>query len=218
MDDNKIWEFYNGLILSQDIDRIRKLLVRYDLFKMSLNIPGDIVECGVFKGVGLMYWLKLLRIFAHGSQKKVIGFDTFSSFSKDLLPYEKHSAELYMKDSSFKGIDPKEILSLAETADFGDLVELIAGEIQEKCKEYVANNPGFRISLLHCDLDTYKGTKAALENFYPVVSRGGVIIFDDYAFRGWGESDAVDEYFKNKEVKILSLPYSTKPTAYIIKP
>ena len=28
-----LWEFYNGLLLSPDVERIRKLLVRYDIFK-----------------------------------------------------------------------------------------------------------------------------------------------------------------------------------------
>ena len=48
--------------------------------KKSLKVPGDIVECGVFKGVGLMYWLKLLKIFVYGEDKRVIGFDTFQNF------------------------------------------------------------------------------------------------------------------------------------------
>ena len=61
-EEDYIWECYNSLLLSHDISRIRKLLARYELFKKSLNVPGDIIECGVFKGVGLMYWLKLIEI------------------------------------------------------------------------------------------------------------------------------------------------------------
>ena len=45
MDEKEIWDCYNGLLLSPDIDRIRKILVRYNLFKKSLDIPGDIIEC-----------------------------------------------------------------------------------------------------------------------------------------------------------------------------
>ena len=81
---NQIWNNYNNLIISEDIGRIRKLLIRYDLFKKTSNIPGDIVECGVFKGVGLFLWLKFLKIYLPNSNKKVIGFDMFSHFPKNI--------------------------------------------------------------------------------------------------------------------------------------
>ena len=112
--EENIWKWYNSMLLSQDIDRIRKLLVRYELFKKSLNVPGDIIECGVFKGVGLMYWLKLLKIYAPGEKKKVIGFDTFSKFSSQLKNFEKNSAKKYIKEANFKGIDYKKLLSLTK--------------------------------------------------------------------------------------------------------
>ena len=52
------------------------------LWSSTINVPGDIVECGVFKGTGQIYWLKLLRIYDEYSMKKVVGFDTFQSFPK----------------------------------------------------------------------------------------------------------------------------------------
>ena len=41
INEDYIWECYNSLLLSHDIERVRKLLVRYELFKLSLDIPGD---------------------------------------------------------------------------------------------------------------------------------------------------------------------------------
>ena len=69
--ENLIWDWYNNLLLSNDVNRIRKLIVRYELFKKSLSVPGDIVECGVFKGVGLIYWLKLLRFLLMAKTKEL---------------------------------------------------------------------------------------------------------------------------------------------------
>ena len=217
-DEDYIWECYNSLLMSHDVERVRKLLVRYNLFKMSLDVPGDIVECGVFKGAGLMYWLKLIAIFSPGSRKRVIGFDTFGRFASSLLPYEEASAEAYVAEARFEGVDPASILKRAADAGLHDRVEIVQGDMQETAREYVERNPGFRISLLHLDLDTYAGTRAALEGFYPVVSRSGVIILDEYACRGWGESDAVDEFFADKrDLKIKAVPLGAQPTAYIIK-
>ena len=214
--EENIWKWYNSMLLSQDIDRIRKLLVRYELFKKSLNVPGDIIECGVFKGVGLMYWLKLLKIYAPGEKKRVIGFDTFSKFSSQLKNFEKNSAKKYIKEANFKGIDHKKLLSLTKKNGFDNCV-LVKGEIKNTVKNFLEKNKGLRISLINIDFDTYSGTKAVLENLYNRVSRGGIIILDEYGKSGWGESDAVDEFFKKKKIKIQSVRYSSQPTAFIVK-
>ena len=71
--------------------------------------------------------------------------------------------------------------------------------------------------IINIDFDTYSGTKAVLENLYNRVSRGGIIILDEYGKSGWGESDAVDEFFKKKKIKIQSVRYSSQPTAFIVK-
>jgi len=212
-----LWECYNGLLLSSDVDRIRKLLVRHDIFKMSMQVPGDILECGVFKGVGVMYWLKLLAICQPAAMKRVIGFDTFGAFADDLLPYEKVTAKSFTDEAAFEGVDPKDILKTAAKAGFEGKLELIAGDIKKTAKKYVKDNPGFRISLLHLDLDTFNGTTAALENFYDLVTPGGIILLDEYGMRGWGESDAVDKFFKGRSVEIRVVEHSFKPSAYIVK-
>ena len=84
-------------------------------------------------------------------------------------------------------------------------------------KNYSKKNRGFRISLLHIDLDTYSGTKSALENFFPLVSKGGIVIFDEYGERGWGESEAIDNYFRDSKYEIQKTKNSYYPTAYLIK-
>ena len=95
--------------------------------------------------------------------------------------------------------------------------ELIAGDIRETAARYVATSPGMRISLLHLDLDLADATRAALEAFWPRVSRGGIVVFDEYAVRGWTESDAVDDFFRNIPVQIATLPWARTPTAFIVK-
>jgi hypothetical protein len=217
-DDDYVWECYNNLLLSHDVERVRKLMVRYDLFRMSLDVPGDIIECGVFKGTGMMFWLKLTAIFAAGSRKQVVGFDTFGEFASDLLPYEQVTADAYVQEAISEPNDPVVIMKRAADAGLADMAEIVEGQLESTAGQYVKDNPGFRVSLLHLDLDTYSGTKAALEAFYPVVSKSGVIILDEYACRGWGESDAVDEYFSDKDVQIKTVPFGAQPTAYVVKP
>tara|TARA_E500000178_G_scaffold248008_1_gene244577 strand:- start:145 stop:801 length:657 start_codon:yes stop_codon:yes gene_type:complete len=215
--ESNIWDSYNDLLLSEDISRIRKILSRYELFKKTLNIPGDIVECGVFKGVSFMFWLKCLKIFSPNSQKKVVGFDMFSGFPKNLKKVEKVSAKKYVKSSEFKGLDPIELSKKARKIADDKKFELVKGDVSKTSKNYIKKNYGFKISLLHLDLDTYNGTKSALINFFPKLSKGGIVILDEYGSRGWGETEAVDEFLKEKKYKVNLLDNTESPTGYIIK-
>lgn len=217
MNQTEIFKAYNNLVESSDLERLKKIIARYELFKKTLKIPGDILECGVFKGTGHIFWLKLLKIYDHNSIKKVIGFDTFAGFPNTILNFEKKEANKYIKEANYKNDSLASINNKIKKAGLIDNSELVKGDIVKTSKKYVQSHRGFRISLLNLDLDTYEGTKHALENFFPCVSRGGVLIFDEYGARGWGESEAVDEYFSKTKYKIQKTSNVRKPTAYLIK-
>ena len=53
VNNQKLRDSYHELLFGPDIGRIKKLLIRYDLYRMSKDVSGDIFECGVFKGAGL---------------------------------------------------------------------------------------------------------------------------------------------------------------------
>ena len=57
------WSHENLFYLTSDKSRIKKLIDHYEIYKKISKINGDIIECGVFKGAGLMFWLKLLSIY-----------------------------------------------------------------------------------------------------------------------------------------------------------
>lgn len=212
-----LWESYNHLMLAPELGRVRKMLARYEMFRRTLDVPGDIFEMGVFKGVGLMFWLKLLTIFESNSSKKVVGFDTFAGFKQSsLLKYEKKSAAIYSKQAKFQKFDTKAFEENVHRLGSSHGCELIDGDVTRSVATYLRKKPGLRISLLHLDLDTYRGTKATLEACWPHLSRGAVVLFDEYATPGWGESDAADEFLKKRKIKLLKVPHAESPTAYFI--
>ncbi|MBZ0319435.1 MAG: class I SAM-dependent methyltransferase [Anaerolineae bacterium] len=216
-DDAAIWDAYNMLLLGSDVDRLRKLFTRYELFRMSLDVPGDIVECGVLKGSSLMLFLKLLHIHAHGSSKRVIGLDMFTSFPSKST-HEQTQVDAFVAESGFKGITPESLYKKIDDANLDRTrCDLIVGDITETAFAYVAKNPGLRISLLHLDLDLEAPTFTALEAFWPRVVRGGIVILDEYAVSRWTESNGVDRFFSDKDVKLQTLPWSRTPTAYVVK-
>lgn len=221
-DDRRIWDSYNFLMECPDTDRIRKLLVRQEYFRMSLDIPGDIVEMGVFKGTGLFQFLKFKQIFCPGSHKKIVGFDTFYS-APSLSGQDEEQMKKLFQGASFTGVDPNYLYGSASkilsTDNVRDYVELVPGDVVSTLPVYCEKNPGFRISLLHLDLDVEEPTNAALEWLWPKVSRGGIIIFDEYGISRWSESNAVDAFFKDKPGCVLkTLSWAKTPTAYLVKP
>ena len=61
---------------------VQSLITRYELYKLILNVPGDIIECGVYKGNSLAFLAHLSVILEPFSiNRRLIGFDTFEGFS-----------------------------------------------------------------------------------------------------------------------------------------
>src|ERR1700722_9865742 len=57
------------------------MLSRVELFKMVMDIPGAIIECGVYKGNSLMLYLQLsLLLEPYAINRSLYGFDTFEGF------------------------------------------------------------------------------------------------------------------------------------------
>jgi hypothetical protein len=193
-----LWRCYNSLLLSPNKARITRLIIRYRMFEMALNVPGDIVECGVFKGAGLMYWARLLEMFAPGTRKRVIVFDVFGPFRQ--VPQETGEEDVALRhDKIAERTSKAEIAAIVEAAKLAHRVELVEGDVGQTAAAYAAHY-GLGISLLHLDLDMYAGTKAALVALWLVVSCGGIVVFDQYAVPGMGESHAVEEFFADKEI------------------
>lgn len=76
----KKWEYENGFYMTSSPQRIAKLLAHWELYKKASEVPGEIVECGVFKGVSLVRFATFRRIESLHFGKKIIGFDTFGDF------------------------------------------------------------------------------------------------------------------------------------------
>ena len=194
---------YDDFLSNCGHDRIQKIISKYELFKLTLNTPGDIVECGVHKGSGIYLFSKLVKIFKPHTSTKILGFDFFESSRKTKNKFKKDS--ICIREHAGRGSSRKKILNNLKKNGIKN-VSLITGDVVKSTKNYVKKKLGFRISLLVLDVDNYEATLACLKNLYPFVTKGGVIVFDEYALKQYGESDAVDEYFKNHKIKIRSLP------------
>jgi hypothetical protein len=206
---------------------LKRFLAHVELFKMTLEVPGDIAELGVFRGLGLMTWANLLESYCIGDRTKVVyGFDNWTGFG-ELSSEDGKEEENVQKFNG--GFSPRQYFEELQNAiaifdadrfiPWKSRIKLVNGNIEETAAKFVQDNPGVRFSLIHFDCDLYKPTKAALEAFWPILSRGGIMLFDEYSIAEWpGETKAVDEFFADKnEVKIRKVSWNNAPAGYIIK-
>lgn len=113
-----------------------------------------------------------------------------------------------------KSISSEEINQLLVQQGLNKNVDIVKGDILVTLDEYLEKNPHLKISLLHIDVDLYEPSKHILEKLYDKVTKGGIIIFDDYgAFAGTNK--AVDDFFNNN-IEVKKLPFS-HAISYIVK-
>ncbi len=200
-------EHENNFYLTASPARFSKFATHLDLFRMSAGVPGEIVECGVFKGCSLSRFIKFRSLFEHDYSRKVIGFDVFGKFPEASLPEDKIRRDSFVSQAGDTSLTKMELLTLLEKQKLEQNVELIEGDVCETAAQYTQQHPELKISLLHIDVDLYEPTKVSLELFFPRVVAGGIVILDDYgAFAG--ANKAIDDYFFETDFHIQRLPYS----------
>jgi hypothetical protein len=173
-----------------------------------------------------MTWANLLEIRNMGDrQKQVFGFDNFSGFKELDQKDGKSDPSVEKIPGGFASLSLRDLLDDAISIfdqdrfiPYKPRVKLVEGNIEDTLPVFVEDNPGLRISLLHFDCDVYQPTRIALAQLYPLVVKGGVILFDEYGIRPWeGESRAVDDFFQGQKVVIRKLDWAPNPGGYIIK-
>ena len=201
-----------------------RLIAQYELFKLVVDLPGTIVEVGVFLGSGLFTWSNLLETFCPGDRtRRAVGFDHFQgyeSFSdadgqakpwihRVLGPMKSSRAlvdelvDLHNEDNLLPGVER---------------VRVIDGDVLQTLPAYARESQGERISLLYLDIGLYEPTLCALRSLYPLVLPGGVVAFNCFGMRPWkGEAEAVETYFGDRLPEMRKFAFSTVPYAYFVK-
>lgn len=205
---------------------LKRFLAHYTLFQKTIDLPGDIVELGVFHGVSLMSWANFIEIHCMGDrQKRVWGFDSFKGLY-GLDPEDGTAAADVGKIAGGYRADGARLKVAIDIFDADRFIPhkarvvLTKGDICETVPQWVMDNPGVRISLLHFDCDLYRPTSIALQALWRLVVPGGVVLFDEYGIAPWeGESCAVDEFFAAYEMdaKLQRFTWSSNPGAYLVK-
>lgn len=219
-----IYKVFNDFIFSDDKKLLGKLLHRFDFYKKIAHLPGDLIDGGVFKGSGVATFLKFLDIFEPNSNRKVIGFDIFDTL--DAQDHLSKDSELD-KDTMnivYDRVDHSELSLEAVTERINktkidsERYKLVAGDVEETLPIFLKENPGFRVSLLYIDVDLDRPTYFLLKHLWDRILPGGIVLFDEYEYHKFSESNGVERFFKEKGIEFeLKTTNWIAPTAYLVK-
>lgn len=208
---------------------LARFLAHYEIFKKIIELPGAIVDIGVYRGSSTFTWAKLCEIFCPTDVRKTVyGFDTFAGFAAlDERDGGEDTSQELQAGGYFGGATIEDDLQLAQRAmNFDrhlrhlDRVHLVKGDVAETVPRFVEEKGnGLKIALLNLDADLYQPTKTALDHLVPRMVPGGIIILDEYAVETFGgETSAVDEYFRDTlKIKptLRKFTWHSNPSAYI---
>lgn len=179
------------------------------------GVIGDVVEIGVWKGGSI---LSMILALEKNSclDRRIHLYDTFQGMTPSLeidKDYENRKASDLISNDPYWlcicGIEEVKKNISDNTKYPSNLIQYHVGDI---CK---TNFIPEKIALLRLDTDWYESTKFELDNFYPKVVSGGIVIIDDYGH--WkGCRLAVDEFLKKHP--LLKLNYIDYTGVYFIKP
>lgn len=172
------------------------VLIRAVRYLVQNRIPGDLVECGVWKGGSMMAVAKtLLRLNA--TDRRLWLYDTYAGMS------EPTTQDVSVSNFSAQKGDLRVPLEAVKKAVLGtgyDGQKVVF--VQGKVEETVPAQAPERIALLRLDTDWYDSTRHELIHLFPRLVRGGVLIIDDYGH--WlGARRATDEYFRENGISLL---------------
>jgi hypothetical protein len=219
---DNIYNSFNEFIFSSDIKVLGKLLHRFEYFNKIKDLPGDIIEIGVFKGSGIATFSKFLEIYCPNSNKKVVGFDIFQKNSDEILRKDVELDKDNMNTVYSRVIkDDLRLESVEErltNMNIHKKYSLVEGDVEETLPVFLEKNPGLRISLLYIDCDIERPTYYSLMYLWDRILPGGIILFDEYEYHSFSESNGVDKFLKENNIKYnLKSTNFMCPTAYLIK-
>jgi len=170
-------------------------------------VPGDFVECGVWRGgSALLAGLALRRFDPPEVRRRLWLYDTFQGMTAPTdADVDLHGdtaqgfIDRYGDDGRWCYAPQDAVAATLHAHGFtgpdtcfvpGDVVQTLAHTLPD------------RIGILRLDTDWYESTRAELETLYPLLSPGGILIIDDYGH--WaGARRATDEYFASRPAPLL---------------
>jgi hypothetical protein len=178
-------------------------------YTVRRDIPGDVVECGVWRG-GTSMAMALKLLDEDATDRDLWLFDTYSGMTaptdRDVAALTGMTAAEEMRQTTLGDGDNVWAYAslavvqknMARTNFPSSRIHYVVGDILTTVPDTAPD----RISLLRLDTDWYESTRHSLHHLYPRLAVGGVCIADDYGHWG-GARKAIDEYFTGRPPELF---------------
>ena len=194
-------EFIKYYMKFMDVNNWHSLDRKYtlnQLLKLCIHLDGEIAECGTYKGASAFLMCQTFK----ESGNTIHLFDSFEGLSE---PGARDGS--YWEKGALKATENEVKNTLSGYSNYC----IYKGWIPE-CFDKVGD---IKFSFLHIDVDLYNPTLESLNYFYDRMTKGGIILMDDYGFKSCpGAKLAADGFFYDKPENIIMLPSGQ---AFVVK-
>lgn len=163
------------------------------------EIEGDLVECGVWKGMtsyaGILYsgWLE------DRNHKTFWLVDSWEGLDDELLIEGESKEYSDSKKSVYQGVFP----AVKNTFSEIDGIKLIKGFVPDALRQVDCR----QVSYLHIDMNSAQPELETIKYFWDKLVLGAVVVLDDYGFVSHEvQKRVIDEFCSGRKSEVLSLP------------
>ena len=177
-------------------------MIRGMQYVIDAKLPGDVVECGVYKGGSVMAAARTL-LRAGEAGRTIWLYDTYEGMAEpgelDVSNRNKSARKKWGQTAKWCYAGLEEVRTAVESTGYPpDRLRFVKGKVEDTIPAHAPE----QIALLRLDTDWYESTKHELIHLYPRLVRGGVLILDDYGH--WqGARQATDEYLAEQGFHLL---------------
>jgi predicted O-methyltransferase YrrM len=185
-------------ILSRSrLDRLANLVERV----IQEGLPGDIIECGVFRGGSAIQMGTVLQRM--DADQKVIAIDLFDDFKIDQVIHPVDGLDEWnvsRVNKKFSGSRFHKVTTAITEHGLSDQVQVYQGAFAEVFPQLNER----KFCLAHIDCDFYSSVKDCLVFLREKLVPGGIAVFDDYGNQSWpGVKLALSEFIDSNALEVL---------------
>lgn len=168
--------------------------------QQAYRFEGNFVECGVYLGFmssAIMTYLNWNKSF--GSRKYFL-IDNFEGISDQFLTEEERQVDrAKWFGDKYSGTFERAKQNLSEFKN----IEFVIGTVPDVLSDAKTG----KVAFLHLDMNSAFPEIEAIKFFWPNIVPGGIILLDDYAYRGYApQQKATDDLGRKLDFSVVSLP------------
>lgn len=169
-----------SLLTKGQLDLIEKVIATLH----QRRVPGDLLEAGIWRGGAIILMRAVLAAYGI-SDRRVFAADSFAGIPKNVRA-RNDPVDLW-KDRWVAPLDEVK-RNIDRFGLLDDRIRFLVGFFDDSLKTVA----GERFAMIRLDSDSYDSVETSLEYLYPLLSKGGVVIIDDWHLHGC--KAAVNDY------------------------